>query len=122
MGFDLRGSSVTFLPSNPDIRGKGLNFLGNCGILVAENLEINLFSPSQSPVSSFPTSSKMALPFLSPFAPVFLSSVIQSPFHMENQVIFDFFFSKNDDVGTLCRNGVGIPNLVVVESQSACSN
>ena len=121
VGFDLRGASVTFLPSNPEIRGKWLNFLGNCGISVAENLEVILSSPSQPPVSSFPSSSGLALPFLSPSAPVFPSSVIQPPVHMENRVISDFF-SKTDDGGTLCQNGVGIPNLVVVESQSSCSN
>ena len=26
VGFDLRGSLVTFLPSNPEIKSKGLNF------------------------------------------------------------------------------------------------
>ena len=46
VGSDLRGSSVTFLPSNPEIRGKGLNFLGNCGLSVAENLEVNSSSLS----------------------------------------------------------------------------
>ena len=121
MGFDLCGSSITFLPSNPEIRGKGLNFWGNRGILVAENLEVISSSPSQSPVSSFPSSFGLALPFPSPSAPVFPSSVIQPPVHMENRGIFDCF-SKNDDGGTFCQNGVGIPNLVMVESQSAYSN
>ena len=46
VGSDLRGSSVTFLPSNPEIRGKELNFLGNCGLSVAENLEVNSSSLS----------------------------------------------------------------------------
>ena len=46
---NLRGSSVTFLPSNPEIRGKGLSFMGTCGMSVAKNLEVNLSSPSQSP-------------------------------------------------------------------------
>ena len=46
VGSDLRGSSVTVLPSNPEIRGKGLNFKGNCGMLVAENMEVNSSSHS----------------------------------------------------------------------------
>ena len=78
MGSDLRGSSVTVLPSNPEIRGKGLNFKGNCGMLGAENMEVNSSSPSQSPLSSFPRSCGLALPFLSPFVPDLPSSVIQS--------------------------------------------
>ena len=45
-------------------------------------------------MSSFPTSSGMTLPFLSPSTPVFPSSVVQSPFHMENRVISEFFFPK----------------------------
>ena len=40
VGFDPRGPSVTFLPSSLEIRGKGLNFLGNCGLSVAENVEV----------------------------------------------------------------------------------
>ena len=120
VGSDLRGSSVTFLPSNPEIRGNGLNFLGNCGMLVAENLEVNSPSLSQSPLSFFPTSSGLALPFFSPSAPDLPKSIIQSQFPMENRV-FSEFFSKKDDVGTLCQNCFGNPNLVVVGSQSACS-
>ena len=46
VGFDLRGSSVMDLPSNPEIRGKGLNFKGNCGMSVVENMEVCLSSPS----------------------------------------------------------------------------
>ena len=46
VGSDLRGSSVMLLPSNPEIRGKGLNFSVICGMLVAENLEVNSSSLS----------------------------------------------------------------------------
>ena len=46
VGSDLRGSSVTLLPSNPEIRGKGINFSVICGMLVAENLEVNSSSLS----------------------------------------------------------------------------
>ena len=45
VGFDHCGSSVTVFPSNPVIRGKGLNFMGTCGMLVAENMEVSSFSP-----------------------------------------------------------------------------
>ena len=121
VGSDLRGSSATFLPSNPEIRGKGLSFMGNCGMSITENLEVNSPSPSQSPWSYFPISSGLALPFLSPSIPDLPSSVIQSQFPMENRVISEIF-SKKDDDGTLCQNFVGNPNLIVVESQSAYSN
>ena len=95
--------------------------MGNCGMSVAENLELNSSSPSLSPWSSFSTSSGLALPFLSPSVPYLPSSVIQSQFPVENRVISEFF-SKKDDDGTLCQNSIGNPNLVVVESQSAYSN
>ncbi|RVW91367.1 hypothetical protein CK203_035379 [Vitis vinifera] len=39
VGSNLRGSSVTFLPSNPEIRGKGLSFMGTFGMSIAKNLE-----------------------------------------------------------------------------------
>ena len=94
VGSDLRGSLVMFLLSNPEIRGKGLNFLGNCGMLVVKNLEVNSSSPSQSPLSSFSTFSGLALPFLSPSAPNFPSSIIQPQFPMENRVISEIFFQK----------------------------
>ena len=84
VGSDLRGSSATFLPSNSEIRGKGLSFMGNCGMSVAENLEVNSLSPSQSPWSYFPISFGLALPFMSPSIPDLPSSVIQFQFPMEN--------------------------------------
>ena len=34
VGSDLRGSTVMVLLSTPKIRGKGLNFMGNCELLV----------------------------------------------------------------------------------------
>ena len=40
VGSDPHGSAVMVLPSTPKIRGKGLRFMGNCGLLVAENLEV----------------------------------------------------------------------------------
>ncbi|RVW15380.1 hypothetical protein CK203_082622 [Vitis vinifera] len=52
VGSDLRGSAITVLPSTPEIRGKELSFMGNYGLLVAENLEVISFSPTQSPPSS----------------------------------------------------------------------
>ena len=117
MGFDLRGPSVTFLPSSPEIRGKGLNFLGNCELSIGENVEVILSASSQSPLSSFPISSGSAppLPLLSPSAHLPSSSVLQSPFPLENRVIPEFL-SKNDDVGSSCQNCVGNPILVRVES------
>ncbi|RVX08577.1 hypothetical protein CK203_014299 [Vitis vinifera] len=61
------------------------------------------------------------LPLLSPSAHLPSSSVLQSPFPLENRVIPEFL-SKNDDVGSSCQNCVGNPILVGVESQPACSN
>ena len=120
VGFDLRGPSITYLPSSPEIRGKGLNFLGNCGLSVGENVES---ASSQSPLYSFPISSRLAppLPLLSTSAHFPSSLVFQSPFPLENRVIPELL-SKNDDVGSSCQNCVGNPILVGVESQPACSN
>ncbi|KAL6312824.1 hypothetical protein AAG906_024679 [Vitis piasezkii] len=98
------------------IREKWLNFVGTCGMLVAENLEVSSFSPSQSSLSTFPTSCGLVLPPLSPSIPVLPNSVIQSQYLMKNGVTSEFF-SKKDDVGTLCQVSVGNPNLDVVESQ-----
>ncbi|RVW25448.1 Transposon TX1 uncharacterized 149 kDa protein [Vitis vinifera] len=74
----------------PEIRGKGLNFKGNCGLLVAENLEVISSSPTQSPSSSLPPSCDLASSFLSPSVP-----------NLPSQI------------------SVGIPNLVVEEIQPA---
>ena len=101
MGSDHRGSSVMVFPSNPEIRDKGLSFMGNCGMMVVENMEVTPSSPSQSSLSSFPPSCGLALPFLSPSVPVLPSSVIQSQSPMENRVISEIF-SKKDDDGTFC--------------------
>ena len=84
-------------------------------------MEVNSSSPSQSPLSSFPRSCGLALPFLSPFVPDLPSSAFQSQFPMENRVTSEFF-SKKDDVGTIGQIFVGIPNLVVEEIQSAYPN
>ncbi|KAJ9678125.1 hypothetical protein PVL29_022886 [Vitis rotundifolia] len=72
--YDLRGSAVMVLPSTPEIRGKGLSFMGNCGLLVAENLEVISSSPTQSPSSSIPPSCGLASSFLSPSVPNLPSS------------------------------------------------
>ena len=40
VGSDPRGSAVMVLPSSSEIRGKGPSFMGNCGLIVAENLEV----------------------------------------------------------------------------------
>ena len=121
VGFDHRGSSDTVFPSSPVIRGKGLSFMGTCGMLVVENLEVSSSLPSQSPLSSFPPSCGLTLPFLSPSVPILPSSVIQSQCPMENQEISEIF-SKKDDVDTLCQMSIGNPNLDVVESQFAYLN
>ena len=121
VGFDHRGSSNTVFPSNIIIRGKRLNFMGTCGMVVMKNMEVSSL-PSQSPLSSFPSSCGLILPIPSPSVPVLPSSVIQSQFPMENRVISEFFFSKKDDDGTLCQISVGNPNLDVVESQFAYLN
>ncbi|KAL6331444.1 hypothetical protein AAG906_011383 [Vitis piasezkii] len=99
VGSDIRGLAVMVLPSTPEIRGKGLSFMGNCGLLVAENLEVNSSSPTQSPLSSLPPSCGLASSFLS-------SSILNLP----------------NDVGTVGQISVGIPNLVVEEIQSAYPN
>ena len=121
VGFDHRGSSDTVFPSSPVIRGKGLSFMGTCGMLVVENLEVSSSLPSQSPLSSFPPSCGLTLPFLSPSVPILPSSVIQSQCPMENQELSKIF-SKKDDVDTLCQMSIGNPNLDVVESQFAYLN
>ena len=94
MGFDHCGSSVMIFPSNLVIREKWLNFVGTCGMLVAENLEVSSFSPSQSSLSTFPPSCGLALPPLSPSIPVLPNSVIQSQYPMKNRVTFEIFSKK----------------------------
>ena len=118
MGSDLRGSAVTVLPSTLEIRGKELSFMGNYGLLVAENLEVISFSPTQSPPSSPSPSCGLASSFLSPSVPNLPNSAFHSQFPMENRVTFEFF-SKKDDVGTVGQISVGIHNLVVEEIQPA---
>ena len=95
--------------------------MGNSGLLVAENMEVTLSSPSQSPLSSLPPLCGLALSVMSPSVPDLPSSVIQSQFPMENRVI-SFFFSKKDDDGTLGHISIGNPNLNVEESQSPYPN
>ncbi|KAJ9700851.1 hypothetical protein PVL29_006264 [Vitis rotundifolia] len=126
VGSDLRGSAVLVLPSMPKIRGKGPKFMGNCGLSVAENLEVIPSSPSQSPSSLFPSSffppsCGLTPSFLSPSVPNLISSDFQSLAPLENRVNSIIFF-KNDDDGTVGQNSVGIPNLVMVENQFAYPN
>ena len=112
VGSNLRGSTVMILPSTPEINGKGLNFMGNCGLLVAENLEVIPFTPIQSPSSSIPPSCGLTSSFPSPSVPNLPNSTFQSQFPMENRAIFEFF-SKKDDKGSVGQSSVGIPNLVM---------
>ena len=118
VGFNLRGSTIIVLPSTPEIRGKRLNFMGNCGLLVAENLEVILSSPIQSPSSSIPSSCGLTSSFLSPSVPNLPSSTFQSQFPLENRVNSEFF-SKKDDDGSVGQSFVGIPNLVMEVIQPA---
>ncbi|RVW99765.1 hypothetical protein CK203_029144 [Vitis vinifera] len=79
--------------------------MGNYGLLVAENLEVISFSPTQSPLSSPSPSCGLASSFLSPSVPNLPNSAFHSQFPMENRVTFEFF-SKKDDVGTVVSKGV----------------
>ena len=94
VGSDICGSAVTVLPSTPKIRGKGLSFMGNCGLLVAENLEVNSSSPTQSPLSSLPPSCGLTSSFLSSSVPNLPSSAFLSQFPIENRVTLNFFPKK----------------------------
>ncbi|RVW29041.1 hypothetical protein CK203_088905 [Vitis vinifera] len=72
-GFVHRGSSVTVFPTSPVTREKGFNFVGTCEMRVVENFGVSSTPHSQSflsSLSSFPPSSGLALPPLSPFVPV----------------------------------------------------
>ena len=120
VGSDLRGSSVTHLPSNPKIRGKGVNFKGNCEMSVVENMEVFLSSPSQSPESSSLPSCGLALPLPSPSGLDLPSSISHSQSPMENRVISKIFSKK--DVGTFYQKYVGNPIRDEVEAQFAYSN
>ncbi|KAJ9705620.1 hypothetical protein PVL29_003607 [Vitis rotundifolia] len=104
VGSDPRGSAVMVLHSTPKIRGKGLRFMGNCGLLVAENLEVTPSSPFQSPSSYFPPSCGFTSSFLSPSAPDLPNSDIQSLNPLENRVNSEFFFKRDDNgtVGQIC--------------------
>ncbi|KAJ9701248.1 hypothetical protein PVL29_006548 [Vitis rotundifolia] len=108
VGSDPRGSAVIVLASTPKIRGKGLRFMGNCGLLVAKNLEVTLSSSFQSPSSYFPLSCGFNSSFLSPFIPIL-------PMNSK------FFFKKDND-GTMGQFSVGIPNLVLEMNQTAYPN
>ena len=121
VGSDLCGSAIAVLPSTPEIRGKGLSFMENCGLLVAENLEVISSSPIQSPSSSPSLSCGLASSFLSPYVPNLPNSAFHTKFPMENRVISEFF-PKKDDVGTVGQISVGIHNLVVEEIQPAYPN
>ena len=118
VGFDLRGSAIIVLPSTPEIRGKRLNFMGNCGLLVAENLEVILSSPIQSPSSSIPHSCGLVYSFPSPSVPNLPRSAFQSQFPMENRVISEFF-SKKDNDGSVSQSSIDIHNLVMEVIQLA---
>ncbi|XP_034687737.1 uncharacterized protein LOC117916043 [Vitis riparia] len=79
-GFPHRGSSVAVFPSYPVTREKGFNFVGSCGMMVVENLEVSSYQHSQSSLSLLPPPSGLALPHLSPSVPVLPNSAIQSQF------------------------------------------
>ena len=78
VGSYLCGSSVIDLPSNPKIKGKWLNFKGNCEMSVMENLKVCMSSPSQSPESSSNPSCGLALPLPNPSGPGLPNSVSHS--------------------------------------------
>ena len=118
VGSDRRGLAVMVMPSSLETRGKGPSLLGNCGLMVAENLEVILSSPIQSPSSSIPSSCGLTSSFLSPSVPNLPNSAFHTKFPMENRVISEFF-PKKDDVGTVGQISVGIHNLVVEEIQPA---
>ena len=105
---DLRGSSVTDLPSNPEIRGKGLIFEGICEIPGVENMEVCQSSPSQSLEYAFHPSCGLALPLPSPSGPDLPSLISLSQSPTKNQVIPEIF-SRKDIVGSFYQNYVGIP-------------
>ena len=92
--------------------------MGNCGLLVAENLEVIRSSPIQSPSSSIPPSCGLTSSFSSPFVPNLPSSAFQSQFPMENRVNFEFF-SKKDDDGSVGQSSIVIPTLVMEVIQPA---
>ncbi|KAJ9687807.1 hypothetical protein PVL29_013850 [Vitis rotundifolia] len=121
VGSDPRGSAVMVMPSTPIIRGKGLRFMGNCGLLVAENLEVTPSSSFQSPSSYFPPSCGFNSSFLSPSTPILPSPDIHSLNSLENRVNSNFFFKKDND-GTVGQFSVGIPNLVLEMNQNAYLN
>ena len=108
MGSNLRGSSVTDLPSIPKIRGKGLIFEGICEIPRVENMEVCQPFPSQPPKSSSFPSCSLELPLLSPSGPHLPSSVSLSQSPTENQVTSEIF-SKKDVVGSFYQKYLGIP-------------
>ena len=121
MGSDLRGSSVTDLPSISEIRGKRLIFEGICETLGVENMEVCLPFPSQPPESSSFPSCSLELPLPSPSGPHLLSSVSLSQSPRENQVTFEIF-SKKGIVGTFYQKYVGILVRDEEENQCALSN
>ena len=118
VGSDFRGLAIMVLPSTLEIRGKGLNFSGHCGLLVTENLEVIPSSPIQSPSSSIPPFCGLTSSFLSLSVPNLPSLVFQSQFPMEDRVNSEFF-SKKDGDGSVGQSFVGIPNLVMKVIQPA---
>ena len=118
VGSDFRDSAIMVLPSTLEIRGKGLNYSGNCGLLVTENLEVIPSSPIQSPSSSIPPFCGLTSSFLSLSVPNLPSLVFQSQFPMEDRVNSEFF-SKKDGDGSVGQSFVGIPNLVMQVIQPA---
>ena len=95
--------------------------MGNCGLLVTENLEVTPSSTFQSPSSYFPPSCGFTSSFLSPSTPIFPGSDIQSLNPLENRVNSEFFFKKDDD-GIVGQISVGIPNLILEVNQTAYPN
>ena len=84
-GFAHRGSLVTIFPSNPVIREKWLNFVGNCGMMVVKNLEVSSYSHSQLSLSFFLSPFGLALSPLSPLVPILPNLVIQSQCPMKSR-------------------------------------
>ena len=118
VGSDPHGLAVMVLPSSPETRGKGPSFLGNYGLMVAENLEVISSSHFQSPPSSIPPSCGLTFSFLSPSTPILPGLAFQSQVPMENRVNSNFF-SKKDNVAYEGQTFVDIPTLEMEVIQPA---
>ena len=85
-GFIHHGSSIMVFPSSPITKEKRLNSVGTCGMMVVENIEVSSSPHSQSSLSIPPP--------LSPSIPVLPSSVIQSQYPTNSQVVSEMLFKK----------------------------